>query len=69
MRATSEIVWWGERNGRVEMRVSPRPSLPATEWICVVSKLSAKLRGGKMEGRRFAIMLLPQPGLPTNKML
>ena len=41
------------------------PSLPAMECICVVSRLSDRVRGGRMEGRRFAIMDLPEPGGPT----
>ena len=34
-------------------------SKPATECIWVVSRLSASESGGRMEGRRLAIMLLP----------
>ena len=69
MSATSEMVWWGERNGRVEMSVAPLSNFPAMECICVVSKLSASVSGGKIEGKRFAIILLPQPGLPTSNRL
>ena len=38
---------------------------PATECILVVSKLSPSERGGRMEGRRLAIIDLPLPGAPT----
>ncbi len=40
-------------------------SCPATECILVVSKLSPSERGGRMEGRRLAIIDLPLPGAPT----
>lgn len=63
--ATSEMVWCGARNGRCAMSDVPRGSLPATLCICVVSRLSARVRGGSMDGRRFAIMDLPLPGGPT----
>lgn len=45
------------------------PIFPAMECICVVSRLSLRVRGGRIEGRRFAIMDLPQPGEPTRMML
>ena len=41
------------------------PSFPAIEWIWVVSRLSDKVRGGRMDGSLFAIMDLPDPGGPT----
>ena len=37
----------------------------STECILVVSKLSPSERGGRMEGRRLAIIDLPLPGAPT----
>ena len=64
MSATSEMVWWGERNGRVEMSVAPLSNFPAMECICVVSKLSASVSGGRIEGKRFAIILLPSLDCP-----
>ena len=63
--ATWEIVWCGARNGRWEINEDPRFSCPATECILVVSKLSPSERGGRMEGRRLAIIDLPLPGAPT----
>ena len=63
--ATWEIVWCGSRNGRWEINEDPRFNCPATECILVVSKLSPSERGGRMEGRRLAIIDLPLPGAPT----
>ena len=62
--ATCETVWWGLRKGRCEIRDVPLLSLPATECIWVVSRLSASDSGGRMLGSRFAIIDLPLPGLP-----
>ena len=39
-------------------------NFPATEWIWVVSKLSPKESGGKIDGNRLAIMDFPLPGGP-----
>ena len=64
-RATSEMVWCGARNGRCEMSDIPLPNLPAMLCICVVSRLSPNDSGGKIEGRRLAIIDLPEPGGPT----
>ena len=63
--ATSLIVWCGALNGRCDISDVPRCSLPATLCICVVSKLSESDRGGNIDGRRFAIIDLPEPGGPT----
>ena len=35
------------------------------EWILVASSASARVMGGRMDGSRRAIMLLPEPGGPT----
>ena len=43
----------------------PRFSFPATLCICVVSRLSESDSGGRIEGKRFAIIDLPEPGGPT----
>ena len=43
----------------------PLPNLPAMLCICVVSRLSPNDSGGKIEGRRLAIIDLPEPGGPT----
>ena len=63
-RATSDTVWCGERKGRFEIKVACSGSLPATEWILVVSNASAKCIGGNMVGRRLANIVLPAPGGP-----
>ena len=46
------------------MSEEPLGNFPATECICVVSKLSASESGGRMPGNRLAIMDLPLPGGP-----
>ncbi len=56
--------WCGLLKGRMEMSDVFLPSFPATEWICVVSRLSASDNGGRIEGRRLAIIDLPLPGGP-----
>ena len=63
------MVWCGERKGRTVISVVPCLSLPATECILVVSRASLSVSGGRIDGRRLAIMLFPDPGLPTSKML
>ena len=68
-RATGEMVWCGLRKGRTVISVVPCGSLPATLWILVVSRASLKVRGGMMDGKRLAIIDLPEPGLPTSRML
>ena len=67
--AVMEMVWCGSRKGRFEINPPSLPSLPATEWILVVSKLSPNDKGGRMEGRRLASMDLPLPGAPMSNML
>lgn len=47
---TSEMVWWGARNGRWSTMPFPRFSKPHTEWILLVSSASSGLRGGRMVG-------------------
>ena len=37
---------------------------PITEWIWVASRASRRVMGGRMEGRRRASMLFPDPGGP-----
>ena len=39
------------------------------EWILVASKASSKVMSGRMEGRRFASMLFPEPGGPSSSTL
>ena len=62
--ATCEIVWCGSRKGRWVIREELRFNFPATECILVVSRLSPNERGGRMEGRRLAIIDFPLPGAP-----
>jgi hypothetical protein len=38
----SEMVWWGARNGRVVTKAVRSPVRPATRWIRVVSRASAR---------------------------
>ena len=53
------------------MAISEEPffSFPATECILVVSRLSPNESGGRMLGRRLAIMDLPLPGAPMSSTL
>src|ERR1035438_5411058 len=46
--------------------MSPAPfgSSPATLWIWVVSRASAKVSGGRIPGKRLASIVLPEPGGP-----
>jgi hypothetical protein len=53
------MVWCGDRKGRLETNVEFSGSLPATEWILVVSKASSRLNGGSIVGSLFANMVLP----------
>ena len=41
-------------------------SMPAIEWIWVVSRLSSNVIGGKMDWRLLASRVLPAPGGPIN---
>jgi hypothetical protein len=43
--------------------------VPANEWIIDTSGNSLGNKGDKMEGKRFASMLLPAPGGPFIKIL
>ena len=45
------------------------PVSPATEWISVASIISSRLMSGRIEERRRAIIDLPEPGGPTQRML
>ena len=68
-RLTADMVWWGERKGRVETRDAPAGRIPETECILVVTIASSNSRGGRMVGRRFASMDLPVPGGPINRLV
>lgn len=63
------MVWCGARKGRQVISFEPPLSRPATEWILVVSRASARVNGGIMVGMRLAIIDLPAPGGPTRRML
>ena len=52
-----------ERTLRDERRAAPQ--FAGNLCICVVSRLSASDSGGRIDGRRFAIIDLPEPGGPT----
>ena len=64
--AVCEMVWCGSRKGRWVISDELRFSFPATECILVVSRLSPKESGGRMEGNLFAIIDFPLPGAPTD---
>jgi hypothetical protein len=42
---------------------------PVTEWMRVVSRLSSKVIGGRIDGILFANIVLPAPGGPIRSML
>ena len=46
-----------------------RPVKPATEWIFVNSSAASNSSGGMIVGRRFASIVLPEPGGPISRML
>src|SRR5438034_290750 len=63
--AASEIVQCGARTGRA--LTSGRPSRsPATEWIAVTSIASSSVSPGRIDGRRRASIVLPEPGGPMS---
>ena len=62
--AAIEAEWCGLRNGRSRVR-APRSIRPATDQIIEVSSSSRDVRGGNRPGRRWAIIDLPDPGVPT----
>ena len=57
-------VWCGARKGRRVTNMPPPFSRPATEWMRETSSASSTVIGGRMEGRRRASMVLPEPGEP-----
>ena len=58
----SEMVWWGARNGRVVTNAVRPPVRPATRWMRVVSRASARVIAGRMVVSRRASIDLPAPG-------
>ena len=67
-RPGGEIVWCGARNGRVSTRPPPE-CRPAIEWMRVTSIASARVSGGRIDGTRRAIIVLPVPGGPCRNRL
>ena len=63
-----EIVWCGARNGRW-VGSAPFARRPQALAIRSTSIASARLRGGRMDGRRRAASDLPAPGGPTIRRL
>jgi hypothetical protein len=59
--------WWGARNGRVVTRVVRSPVRPATRWMRVVSRASARTVAGRMVVSRLASMAVPAPGGPMRR--
>lgn len=69
VRPGAEIVWCGLRKGRRRTSGDSGVSRPMTEWICVTSSASSRVISGRMDGKRRASMLLPEPGGPTSSTL
>ena len=64
----AEIVWCGARNGRARTRPAA-PRRPATDRIRVTSIASSGASGGRIDGSRRAIIVLPVPGGPCRNRL
>ena len=64
---TSEMVWWGARNGRVVTNAVRSPVSPATRWIRVVSRASARVMAGRIVVSRRASIDWPAPGGPSRR--
>jgi hypothetical protein len=64
---TSEMVWWGARNGRVMTRAVRAPVRPATRWMRVVPRASARGVAGRMVVSRRASIDVPAPGGPIRR--
>ena len=65
---TSEVVWCGERNGRLCITPS-LPRFPAMEYILVTSSISSNVSRGSIEASVRAIMVFPAPGGPFKRIL
>ena len=63
----SEMVWWGARHGRVVTNAVRSPVRPATRWIRVVSRASARVIAGRIVVSRRASIDLPAPGGPRRR--
>ena len=59
----------GARKGRSVRIGWSSGSVPATEWILVLSMASSKVRSGRMDGSRCASILFPEPGGPMSSAL
>src|SRR5262245_22866167 len=65
IKPASEIVWCGDRKGRV--LINPYFSVsPTTLWIFVDSRASSNSKGGRIVGIRFASIVFPEPGGPIS---
>lgn len=69
MSPASEIVWCGERNGRLVTMALSSVSVPAMLCTLVVSTASSKLNSGRIVVSLRASMVFPAPGGPFNKTL
>ena len=67
--AASEIVQCGARTGRAVDERRGRRAGPATLWIAVTSIASSSVSGGRIDGRRRASMVFPEPGGPSSSTL
>jgi hypothetical protein len=69
IRPASEMVWWGARHGRVVTNAVRSPVRPATRWIRVVSRASARVIAGRIVVSRRASIDWPAPGGPRRRTL
>jgi hypothetical protein len=65
----TEMVSWGTRKGRVVTNAGRSPVRPATLWMRVVSRDSARIMAGKMVVSHRASIDMPAPGRPGGRML
>ena len=60
--AALDILWWRQRNGRVEIIPYLFGKVPITELILLTSKASSRVKSGIMEEILLASIVLPLPG-------
>ena len=65
----ADAVWWTALNGRFDISGSSWDNNPQILYILVSSRASGNVKGGKIEGKHFAIRVFPEPGDPTISIL
>ena len=65
--AARDAVWCGAWNGGRRISRGTGGSVPAIECTAVTSSAAASSSGGRIDGRRWASMVLPAPGRPEQR--